>query len=166
MWTTSSSRVSAILTGVVCAGLGACQPTSPSSPGAAGPEPAERPPTVEHSQLRRPIVLRSVAARRMDGATKASLAEFGKTARDPIVIEVRLAEPVDMTPRTSSPVILLNGQTLPDTWVYPERPDTLVAYLADRTLIKDRNTVHAAWLGNEEMTMSRQGLTFGARDVR
>jgi hypothetical protein len=160
MWTTSSFRASAlILTGVVVgAVLGACQ-VPPEAPGPALAQPA-RPATIAHGQLLRPIVLRSVSARRMDPQTKATLGDFAKSARDAIVIEVRVSEPVDMTPRTSSPVIILNGRTLPDTFVYPERPDVLVAYLPDRSGLRDRNTVHAAWLGNEEMTMSRQPLTF------
>jgi hypothetical protein len=166
MWTTSSSRGSAILTAALCAGLAACQPIAPDAPAAALQEPAGRPPSIEHGQLLQPILLRSVSARRMDDATIKSLGDFGKTARDPITIEVRVAEPIDLTPRTSSPVIILNGQALPDTWVFPERPDTLIVYLPDRSLIKERNTVHAAWLGNEEMTTSREGLTFSAQEVR
>jgi hypothetical protein len=165
MWTTSSSLAERLaILAVIGAGAG-CQTAAPESPAPARPV-VQGPRTVEHGQLKRPINLRSVTVARLDARRMSTLGDFGKTARDPIVIEVHLAEPVDMTPRDSSPVIILNDVTLPDTWVYAEHPDVLVAYLPDRSKIRERNTVKAAWLGNEEWTTSRTALTFNANDIK
>jgi hypothetical protein len=99
-------------------------------------------------------------------ATTAKLAgdEFLRRASDPLVIEVRTQEPLGDLTRTSSPVIVLNGETLSET--IPLAPNRLVAYLPDRKSIRKTNSVAVAWLGAEEITKSRRTVTFKADSIK
>jgi hypothetical protein len=137
------------------------------APAAAEQPRGARPPQIDSSQLRRPAELKAVSVRRLD-PNMAEIAgkEFLRTAKDPIVIVVRAQVPFDPTPRTSWPVILLNGRTLKNSRMLPGEESTLVAFLPDRSLIRDTNTVAIAWVGNEEATTTKRPLTFRAADVR
>lgn len=78
-------------------------------------------------------------------------------------IEVRTEQPIPAAPRSSSPVIVLNGERLHDTWVI--LPNTLVAIVPDRSALKDDNQVFAEWLGNAVATRSRKPLLFRRADI-
>jgi len=128
----------------------------------------ERPAAIDHSILTRPVALRSVRVSRLgEGSEIGRLAgrRFLDEATEPLVIVVELAEELDQVPRDSAPVIVLNGQPLVDTWPRPGTPSTLVAFLPNTELIRQRNTVAAVWLGSEELTMSEEPLVFSAEEV-
>jgi len=84
-----------------------------------------------------------------------------KRADDFVLIEVKVNKPFDPRPRTSSPVIILNGSTLVDSIVDDDRLRVVV----DRRQLKETNTVTAAWLGNERDTISQEPLTFKLSDI-
>lgn len=152
------------------AGLLGCGPqpqVAPNAPKIAAQAARQKPPRVEGPQKLKSVELRSVRVHKFD-QTFAHLAgpQFVKEATDPLVIEVRVTEPIDPRPRTSSPIIVLNGMKLTDTWVVPEKRDTLVAFLPDRRMIRELNTVAAMWLGNEQLTLTKQPLTFKATDIK
>jgi hypothetical protein len=142
---------------------------APDAPLAALPAPEARPPSLDRSQLTKPVELKSVAVYRLDRETPlARLAsrQFLKTAQDPLVIDVRVLEPLDPLPRTSWPVIVLNGRHLKNTRVGVDANDRLIAFLPDRRQVKRVNTVAVVWIGNEELTLTKRPLTFKATDIK
>jgi hypothetical protein len=146
-------------------------PRAPEEPQDA-PRPAElpaeeKPPHIDNLQLRRPVELRSVTVGKLDSAM-ARLAgrEFLRKATNPLAIVVEARIPFDPTPRTSWPVIVLNDEKLKNSRSLPGESDKLVAFLPDRSLIRDVNTVKVVWVGNEKLTMTKKPLTFTARDIR
>jgi hypothetical protein len=137
----------------------------PDAPRSRLPVDEQNPPALDYSQQMIPMELKSVSVHRLD-STLAKFAgpAFIKTASDPFAIEVQTQKPLGNLARTSSPVIILNGDKFTDTWAIGK--DKLVAFLPDLKRIKDTNTVAAVWLGNEELTMTRSPLIFRAEDVK
>ena len=175
MWTISNSpaRLPCVAIVAACVALGSvalsCRPrvarTAPDAPRPTLTTSEKKPPTVDSSQQRTPVELKSVVVRPFDRTLeKLAGAEFLRRATDPLVIEVQTQKPLGDLRRTSSPVIILNGEKFPDTWAIGA--DKLVAFLPDRRQIKDINTVAVAWVGNEEMTITRSPLTFRSQDVK
>ena len=80
-------------------------------------------------------------------------------------IDVRVSQPISEPPQTASPVIVLNGTQLYDTWVYPGELDRLIAFLPDHELIRDRNIVEVVWLGRESVAPVRPSLIFSSEDI-
>lgn len=146
-----------------------CKVSAPDAPRLAKPEPVgkARPQTLDRSQLVKPVELRSVSVYKMDNKmAKLAGKNFLRKADNPLVIEVLVVEQIDPTPRASSPAIVLNGQTLINTRIHPVgNGDRLIAFLPDRKLIKDKNSVAVVWLGNETLTLSKHPLTFKATDI-
>ena len=175
MWTTSSSRAEWLRRALACAGLvcacprpvdAARLPPAPDAPQQAFPTPGQRPRGVNTSQLREPVELRSVRVRRLDEEL-ARLAgpHFLRTATDPLAIEVVPKTPFDTSPRGSAPVIVLNGEKLVNSRWAADAGTRLVAFLPDRRMIRQTNTVEVFWVGNEELTRTRQPLLFSASEV-
>jgi len=178
MWTILNSHVkylslTVLLFAILLIGFASCT-EAPSqeenyAPDAPRPPKAmmkDRPSPVDRTQLLKPVELVSVSVSKPDREmAKLAGANFMKTARDPLMIKVQVVEPIDPLPRASSPVIILNGENLINTWVLPEKYDTLIAFIPDRKLIKERNRVEVVWLGNEEATRSKQALMFSSRDI-
>lgn len=126
----------------------------------------EKPAPIDNSQLRRPVELKSVSVRKLDSKmAELAGAQFLKAATDPIVIMIQARYLFDPLPRTSSPVIVLNGRKLMNTRGFVGASDKLVAFLPDRSLIKDINTVRVFWVGNEELTTTKRPLTFRVEDI-
>jgi hypothetical protein len=142
----------------------AAQEAAPDAPRPARPARVSSTPS-KGSVPRKPVEIRSVKVSRVN-ATTAKLAgeEFLRRASDPLVIEVRTQEPLGDLTRTSSPVIVLNGETLSET--IPLAPNRLMAYLPDRKNIRRTNSVAVAWLGAEEITKSRRTVTFKADSIK
>ena len=113
----------------------------------------------------KPLEIRSVRVSRVDQRT-AKLAgdEFMRKATQPLVIEVRTVQPLGDLTRTSSPVIVLNGEVLSET--IPLVPNRLVAFLPDRRTLKETNSVTVVRLGQEDLTRSRRTVTFTSRSIR
>ncbi len=170
---------SAIILGVLVTGCGTRQEIqkapeaidvrqAPDSPLPALEPVRDIPPTVDSSQLRKPVELKSVTVEvlRPDSEfAKLPGPDFWESSKFPFVIHVDTIEPIDPTPRTSSPVIVLNGVQMADTWVGVGRANQLVAFLADSELLKERNSVAVVWLGNEEQTRTLEPLTFLFKDI-
>jgi hypothetical protein len=181
MWTTSNSRGKRPRLARLCAsaafallvafatqperGVASAQEVAPDAPRPA--RPPGKPPSAlagRGPQLKR-VELRSLTVGRPNGRM-AQLAgkDFMGKATNPLVIEVRTQDPLGDLTRTSSPVIVLNGETLSET--IPLKPNRLIAFIPDRRKIKDTNTVVVEWLGQEQLTRSRRPLTFRSRDVK
>lgn len=168
MWTISSSRASVLLgslatVSALCWPSFGCAQVAPDAPRQAPieiPQRAQLVPQASASTLE----LKAVAVRKLDERDRKMVSvQFLKDAREPLAIEVRTQRALPKEPRTSSPVIVLNGERLLDTWVM--LPDTLVAFLPNRSKLKDENLVAAEWIGIEEATRSRQPLRFTREQV-
>ena len=176
MLMTSSFRVEArravlrLLGGVAGVILGsysqpgeAVQP-APDAPRAAPAMVDRQPPGEERSARMASVELTSVSVRRPDATQKKMAGPvFLKQATDPLMIEVQTQQPLPSQPRTSSPIIVLNGEKLVDTWMI--LPDKLVAFLPNRSKLKGVNSVAVVWLGNEEATLTKRPLNFRRLDL-
>lgn len=171
MSTTLNFHVKAILkliTAFMMIGIvSCCRVPAPDTPQPARPVVKERPRTIDRSQLVKPVELKSVSVYKMDKKMERLAGKnFLAKADNPLVIEVIVVERIDPTPRASSPAIVLNGKKLINTRLNPVgNGDRLIAFLPDRKLIKDRNSVAVVWLGNETLTLSKRSLTFKAADI-
>ncbi len=88
---------------------------------------------------------------------------FVEAAEDPVVVRVVTSRPLGNLTRTSSPLIVLNGERLMYTWAHG--PRILVAFRPDLGWLRDANTVSVEWLGDEERTRTREPLTFTREQV-
>jgi len=158
MSTTSSSRASALVFGAVL--LAACQapelapdhPAIDRRPVAVADVPGR---TVEHL----PVELRSVEVGPLDRATAPWTREEAlEKARDPLLIEVVTARPLELKPDSSYPLIVWNGRKLPRTRIVPGTSDRLQAYLIARSEVQERNQVQVFWEGREAETITRKPL--------
>lgn len=160
--------ISTLLTILVIVGqVSCCKIPAPDSPRPARLAIEARPSTIDRSQLVKPVKLVSVSVVKLDEKLiKMAGRKFQKTARDPLAIRVRIAEPIDPTPRASSPVVVLNGNKIINTKPSPTGEGVeLVAFLPDRGMIKRENTIAVVWLGNETLTRTKRPLTFKITDV-
>lgn len=153
---------------LVTVAIGGCAlpPASPDSPRPAvalaqatsGPWAA--------SYATRPVRLRSVSVGKVGAELRERAgARFLAQASNPLVIQVDVVDPIEPAPRTSSPVIELNGRPLHNTTVDRDDATRLVAFLPDRRLIAKRNQVVVYWVGSETETRSPSPLVFTAEDV-
>lgn len=175
MWMTSNSRAEgrqsifwlACVAGVVVAAYaqpGVAVQVAPDAPRQAPVAIEQQPLIKEQSMQAATVELQSVSVRRLDETHKKMAGPvFHKQALDPLVVEVKTQQALPQEPRTSSPVIVLNGEKLVDTWVI--LPDKLVAFLPNRSKLKDVNSVAVVWLGNEEATRTKRVLTFRRSDL-
>ncbi|MFO1078412.1 MAG: hypothetical protein U1E73_11880 [Planctomycetota bacterium] len=166
MWTTSSSRADLVLAAAIVAS--ACAgPPAPDSPAAARRMPAAAVAVVQTPQRPEPVELRSVTVTRLDTKVEPWSREEGlQKAREPLLVEVVVARPLDPAAVDSYPLIVWNEQKLHRTRIVPGSPDRLQAYLVDRREVRERNTVHVQWEGREELTKSRQPLVVRADEIR
>ncbi len=161
MWTTSSSRVDALLLllAVGCASARAPQEArvAPDAPQPAIEEHERRPPTAEPKYAR--IELASVRVRRLDDQL-ARLAgpQFVRTARDPVAIEATTTSALPPPLGASSPALIINGQLYPDTWYVG--PNRLIAFIEDRASLRANNTAEAVWIGTGDSTRSSRPFPF------
>lgn len=176
MWTTSSFRadratrgqVLPILAALATLILGSTAMAARTAPDAPRAAPAQRQAesVVQAADARiagAPVELRSVVVRGVDDKHRALAGDrFAKDATEPLMIEIATEVPLPSRPGSSSPVIVLNGERLLDTWVV--LPDRLVAFLPDRSRLKANNTVVVEWTGNEAATRTRKPLTFTNAD--
>lgn len=138
-------------------------PDAPRIRAAVAPE--VRPPPISNEWLQ-PVELRAVRVLRPDSALRRLAGgQFVTQAPDALVIEVRTARALDPTARTSWPVIVLNGQPIASTVGSADSLTILYGFLADRSRIRDRNVVEVYWVGNEQLTRTRQPLVFTRRQV-
>jgi hypothetical protein len=113
--------------------------------------------------LRTPVELTTVSVRRLDADLKKMAGqEFLSKAEEPLAIDVHTARPLGNTQRSSAPVIVLNGKNLLNTRAVGQQ--TLVAFLPDRKVLKQTNTIEVVWLGNEQ-TRTKHPLTLRLEDV-
>lgn len=141
-------------------------PSAPDAPRERLDEDVDRPPTIDSSWLH-PVELERVEVRQID-AELAELAgpSFLKEFPDALAVVVYAQEPFDMTPRDSSPVVILNGKPLDNTFLYQqEGPNVLVAFLTSSELIEDINTFEVFWVGNEELTRTLDPLTLTREEL-
>ncbi|HEV1993521.1 MAG TPA: hypothetical protein VGR03_04245 [Candidatus Acidoferrum sp.] len=109
------------------------------------------------------VELKSASVRHLDEKMKAMAgAEFLKAAREPLSIEVKTVNPLGNLSRSSLPVIVLNGEKLPGTRATNQT--TLVAFLPDRSMLKDSNTIAVVWLGDER-TRTKYPLTLKLEEI-
>jgi hypothetical protein len=83
----------------------------------------------------------------------------------PIVISVQSQAPLDDTPRTSSPVIVINGEVIKQTRLSPEDPSVLIGLVENPEILRTRNKVEVYWVGNEELTRTRKPLVLTLGDL-
>jgi hypothetical protein len=145
----------------------ASQPQSaPDAPRPARPAPP-RPGRVEGKVstriVRTSVEIQAVSVIRLDtDLKKLAGKEFLSKAEEPLAINVRTEKPLGNTQRSSSPVIVFNGQNLLNTRSTGQQ--TLVAFLPDRKLLKPKNTIAVVWLGDEQ-TRTRRPLTLKLEDI-
>lgn len=163
-----------LLAGAVCAGILVCAGAKSASAQEVAPD-APRPASSSNSvastdqsdspQVQpQPVELSTVSIRRLDARMrKLAGSDFLKQATAPVVIEVRTQESLGDLTRTSSPVIVFNGEVLSET--VPLSPNRLIAFLPDRRLIKDDNSIAVVWLGNEELTRTKRPLRVKRQDI-
>jgi hypothetical protein len=180
MWMTSNFRVrqysfarlivcsafGVVLTCFSHAGFGVAlaQEIAPDAPRPARPNKESTTTPGRRPQFKS-VEIKSVTVGRMSPTMeKLAGADFMRGASNPLVIEVRTQDPLGNLTYTSSPVIVLNGETLSET--IPQGPNRLIAFLPNRRLIKDTNSVVVVWLGREEFTRSKRPLTFRSRDIK
>ncbi|HRC86224.1 MAG TPA: hypothetical protein PK413_11490 [Thermoanaerobaculia bacterium] len=158
MSTTSNSPVRPAVRWLLALALGAAAIGQAPSALAATASPGERAAAVDRTELTASVELSSVQLARLDNEVYRNMAgpKFLSEAREPVVLEVRTAVPHSGVIRDSSPVIVLNGKVLENTWAL--LPDRLVAFLPDRTGLGADNKIEVVWVGNETATRTRAPL--------
>lgn len=179
MWTISSSRGSTRLGAntakwatcaiALCAAFPAALRAqdvrvAPDAPRVRVTDPVR--PLAGPQEWKQPVELTSVFARSLD-STLVRLAgeDFVRAAERPLAIEVHTVRPLDPTPRTSWPVVVLNGQVVRNSRVSPDSAQIIYGFLPDREQVRDRNTVEVFWVGNEESTRTRRSLILTRQEV-
>jgi hypothetical protein len=76
------------------------------------------------------------------------------TLRDPVVVSVEVADAFTNLQRSSSPVIVLNGQPISDSIVPFGERNRVVALVRDGTRLEQPFRVQVGWLGDFERTLS------------
>lgn len=84
--------------------------------------------------------------------------------QSPVHIAITVEKAFDPRPRSSAPVIVLNGRPMENSRVDYETL-TRIDLVVDRSRLKQRNTVRVAWIGNIENTLSDQPLVFTLDDI-
>ncbi|MFV2044691.1 MAG: hypothetical protein ACC700_15830 [Anaerolineales bacterium] len=162
MWTTLSSLAdrhspaTILLAAVLAVPLASCGvdevPPAPDAPRAVATAPPEREVMIVQPEEVRQLELLEVTIRRLDEGEEplARLAgsTYWATASEPLVLEARLA-PFPLPVGTSSPVLVLNGETLHETTIHPGVQYTLVAFLPDRSALQADNRITVRWIGRE-----------------
>jgi len=163
---TKGVRVFLGLTLLACLSMAACSNESwaPDSPRAAEEKQQPRVSSEDDSAYRGTIELTSVRVHRLDPTLeKMAGPEFMKRAREPLAIEVETAKELPKSPRNTSAVLFLNAERFSDTWMI--LPNKLVAFLPDRSKVREVNTVRAAWTGSEEASRTKKPLTLRREDI-
>ena len=162
MWTTSSFLADCrgpkalLLTAALALPLANCsvdEVPAPDAPRAVAVAATEREMEATQSGEVRRTELLEVTIRRLDVGEEplAQLAgsTYWETAEEPLVLEARLT-PFPLPVGTSSPVLVLNGDTLHETTIHPGVAHTLVAFLPDRSVLQADNRITVRWIGREE----------------
>ena len=89
-----------------------------------------------------------------EAAARATLNAADKPVSSPVVISVQVAEPFANLERSASPVIVVNGQTITDSFVPHQERNRVVAFVPDGTLLDQSVSVQVGWLGDMERTLS------------
>src|SRR5262249_37294201 len=111
----------------------------------AGNAAAERVPALKPAEMK-DFKVASVEKARGDEILKLAGPKFLKNAKAPVAIEVSFKAPLDTKPRAGGPMIVLNGVRLTGTTIVPDQPNTVVAFLPDKTSLKKENTVTVIWV--------------------
>jgi hypothetical protein len=83
------------------------------------------------------------------------IAESDKSAlRDPVLVSVQVAEPFTNLERSASPVIVINGQTIGDSFIPYNERNRVVAIVRDGTRLVEPLKVQVGWLGDFQRTLS------------
>jgi hypothetical protein len=168
----SIRRAAVSLLGV--AGVILCAYSQESAAAQSAPDAPRSAPDIAKQQLpaqdqrfqmiSKSMELKSVSVRRADQTHKNMAGQpFLKEATDPLVVEVQTQQDLPREPRTGSPIIVLNGEKLVDTWAI--LPNTLIAFLPNQRKLKEINSVAVVWLGNEDLTLTKRPLTFKRSDI-
>lgn len=96
-----------------------------------------------------------VVLRYLDAAGRAAL-------RSPVLVTVRLATPLDTTPRDAAPVVIIDGRPLYDSFFDASEPGRLIGIVRDGRRLRTAR-VQVGWLGDLEKTMSEQVTVSVAR---
>ena len=162
MWTTSSSRAEPLaLAALLLAGCVTPHPEAPAPALAEAPRGKLQEPIGQA-----PVELVSVRVTPLDPEDELWRNEPAlKDAREPLLIEVQTAAPLDHSPTNSYPLIVWNDKKLHRTRLVPKTHDRLQAYLLDRREVLEVNTVHVQWEGRENLTRTREPLRVRAEDV-
>ena len=151
---------------LACLSMLACstEVQAPDSPRAAEASPVSRVPSEDDSAYRDTIELRSVRVHKLDPTLERMAGpEFMKRAREPLAIEVETVKELPKSPRNTSAILFLNAEKFPGTWMI--LPNKLVAFLPDRSKVREVNTVTAAWTGREEASRTKKPLTLRREDI-
>lgn len=139
---------------------------APDAPREALPPAGPAAPPEEAAKPLGPTELQAAWIRELDAELEALAgSQFLSRATAPLAVEVQAQEPFDPTPRTSWPVIVLNGQKLKNTRGLRSAPDKLVAFLPDHKLIQEINSVEVVWIGNEDSTRTQSPVRVEAKDI-
>jgi hypothetical protein len=161
MSTTSSSRADRVSLALVLLLAAACattQAVAPEGPRQGRHVKPDRPPATGTRDER--VEVESVTIHRASEQPELMrrLGNLPIDAPETVLIDVRTAQPLGDTSRSASPVIVLDGQTLNDT--YPIDQRRLVAAIPARSLRAGEHSIVITWLGAEATTTSRRAFVF------
>ena len=168
MSTTSSSRADAfalwMLLAAGCASSAAVAPDTPLAAAPDAPRPAvaetvKRPPSAVPKYTR--LELAAVRVRPIDEELRKFVApEAMRGWRDPVAVEGTTTTAIPATIGDASPVLVINDQVYPDTWVI--LPNRLIAFIPDRAALRERNSAVVMWIGGGAESRSREPRSFTA----
>jgi hypothetical protein len=120
------------------------------------PQVLPRPKLVAETPVRVRIKAVSARAARPEEPTVAMMVSPSEreALRSPVLITVQVSEPFAVTPRDSSPVVVVNGRTIGDSFVPYGQRDRVVAVLRDGAALRGPIRVQVGWLGDFTRTLS------------
>lgn len=161
MSTTSSSRADRLPLALALLLAAACTTTADIAPEGPRQGPRIQPEKRVTDQSRdERIEVESVQIHRASEQPEL-MRRIGNVAIDRaemMLLDVRTAQPLGDVSRSASPVIVLDGQPLGDT--YPIDQRRLVAPVAARALRQGEHSIVITWVGAEETTTSRRPYVF------
>lgn len=133
--------------------------------GADAPAPALRPPAgpadrkaTKPAPVIQRVKIANVSVRAMaltDHLITTLIADSERSAlRDPVVISVQVVDAFTDLDRTASPVIVVDGQTIGDSFVPFKERHRVVAIVRDGTRLSPTVRIQVGWLGDFQRTLS------------
>jgi hypothetical protein len=150
------SRAAVLATALAAvSGAWASDAPAPAVPPSAGTSQQKAAKPVPAAQR---VKIANVSVRAMattDPMITTLIAESDRSAlRSPVLVSVQVADAFTNLERSASPVIVINGQTIGDSFVPFKERNRVVAIVRDGTRLEQTMRVQVGWLGDFERTLS------------